>query len=69
MMNITAFSGELVYPESGTYGKNETKCWSITVPDTYYGIRYRFFQVSFPCITLVSNMKPLRLTFHFDFIS
>ncbi|CAH3113950.1 unnamed protein product [Pocillopora meandrina] len=45
MTNITAFSGELVYPESGTYGKNETKCWSITVPDTYYGIRYRFSRI------------------------
>ena len=42
MTNITASSGELEYPESGTYGKNETKCWSITVPETYYGIRYRF---------------------------
>lgn len=40
--NITASSGKLVYPESGTYGKNETKCWSITVPDTYAGIFYRF---------------------------
>lgn len=40
--NITASSGRLVYPESGTYGKNETKCWSITVPDTYYKIMYRF---------------------------
>ena len=27
MTNITASSGELEYPESGTYGKNETKCW------------------------------------------
>ncbi|CAH3113956.1 unnamed protein product [Pocillopora meandrina] len=38
-------SGELEYPESGTYGKNETKCWSITVPETYYGIRYRFSRI------------------------
>ncbi|XP_058946765.2 ovochymase-2-like [Pocillopora verrucosa] len=43
--NITASSGELEYPESGTYGKNETKCWSIAVPDTYDGIRYRFSRV------------------------
>ena len=34
--------GELEYPESGTYCKNETKCWSITVPETYVGIRYGF---------------------------
>lgn len=40
--NITASSGKLVYPESGTYGKNETKCWSITVPDTYAEIFHRF---------------------------
>ncbi|XP_066018045.1 procollagen C-endopeptidase enhancer 2-like [Pocillopora verrucosa] len=43
--NITAPSGELVYPESGTYGKNETKCWRITVPDTYDGIQYRISRV------------------------
>ncbi|XP_066018046.1 tolloid-like protein 2 [Pocillopora verrucosa] len=43
--NITASSGELVYPESGSYGKNETKCWSITVPDTYAGIRYHFSRI------------------------
>ena len=47
MTNITASSGELEYPESGTYGKNETKCWSITVPETYYGIRYRFSRYVF----------------------
>ncbi|PFX16527.1 tolloid-like protein 1 [Stylophora pistillata] len=41
MKNITATSGSFKYPESGTYGKNETKCWSITVPDTYVGISYR----------------------------
>nr|XP_058946766.1 cubilin-like [Pocillopora verrucosa] len=45
MTNITASSGELVYPESGSYGKNETKCWSITVPDTYAGILYHFSRV------------------------
>lgn len=41
MTNITATRGSFKYPESGTYGKNETKCWSITVPDTYAGISYR----------------------------
>ncbi|XP_022804857.1 bone morphogenetic protein 1-like [Stylophora pistillata] len=40
--NITASSGELVYPQSGTYGKNETKCWRIEVPDTYDYIVHRF---------------------------
>ena len=27
------------------------------------------FPGKFPCITLVSNMQTLKLTFHFDFIS
>lgn len=40
--NITASSGKLVYPESGTYDKNETKCWRIEVPDTYDYIVPRF---------------------------
>ncbi|XP_066018048.1 ovochymase-2-like isoform X2 [Pocillopora verrucosa] len=43
--NITASSGEIEYPESGTYGKNETKCWSITVPDTYHRIQFYFSRI------------------------
>jgi len=31
-------SGELVYPSSGNYGINETKCWRIEVPKPYEGI-------------------------------
>ena len=31
-------SGEIVYPSSGTYGANETKCWRIEVPKPYIGI-------------------------------
>lgn len=41
LKNITSTHGSFKYPESGTYGKNETKCWSITVPDTYAGISVR----------------------------
>ncbi|KAJ7356215.1 Bone morphogenetic protein 1 [Desmophyllum pertusum] len=40
--NITGSSGSLVYPSSGDYGVNETKCWKIEVPDTYAGIGYNF---------------------------
>lgn len=37
--NITGkVSGEIVYPSSGTYGANETKCWIIEVPRPYTGI-------------------------------
>ena len=37
--NITEeISGEIVYPISGTYGANETKCWRIEVPKPYIGI-------------------------------
>ncbi|XP_067040749.1 tolloid-like protein 2 isoform X2 [Acropora muricata] len=37
--NITGkVSGEIVYPISGTYGANETKCWRIEVPKPYIGI-------------------------------
>lgn len=45
MKNITSTSGSFKYPESGTYGKNEIKCWSITVPDTYAGISLRFLSI------------------------
>jgi len=40
--NITASTGFVVYPESGTYGVNETKCWMIEVPETYDGIYLTF---------------------------
>jgi len=37
--NITGqTSGEIVYPSSGNYGINETKCWRIEVPEPYIGI-------------------------------
>ncbi|KAK2551115.1 Tolloid-like protein 2, partial [Acropora cervicornis] len=37
--NITGeISGEIVYPSSGTYGANETKCWRIEVPKPYTDI-------------------------------
>lgn len=37
--NITGqTSGELVYPMSGTYGINDTKCWRIEIPKPYVGI-------------------------------
>ena len=48
--NITAISRSLKYSESGTYGKNETKFWSITVPDANDGIFFffsSFLQVRF----------------------
>ena len=36
--NITGTtSGHFVYPESGNYGANETKCWRIEVPKPYFG--------------------------------
>ena len=40
--NITASKGVIAYPESGTYGVNETKCWMIEVPETYRGIYWTF---------------------------
>ena len=37
--NITGeINGEIVYPISGTYGANETKCWRIEVPKPFIGI-------------------------------
>lgn len=37
--NITGeISGEIVYPRSGMYGPNETKCWRIEVPKPYFDI-------------------------------
>lgn len=41
--NITASSGSLIYPTSGNYGVNETKCWIIVVPDTYESIRFQYY--------------------------
>ncbi|XP_067039974.1 tolloid-like protein 2 [Acropora muricata] len=41
--NITGeTSGEIVYPISGTYGANETKCWRIEVPKPYIGIGIKY---------------------------
>ena len=40
--NITASSGSLIYPSSGDYGVNETKCWKIEAPDTYAGVGWHF---------------------------
>lgn len=40
--NITGSISTLVYPESGNYGVNETKCWRIKVPDISDYIIYRF---------------------------
>lgn len=40
--NITASTGFVAYPESGTYGVNETKCWMIEVPETYRGIYWTY---------------------------
>ena len=69
MTNITASSGSLKYPESGTYGKNETKCWSITVPDTYAGILFRFFRYVFHFLRLSITCQlwgsELKLWLHF----
>ena len=37
--NITGVtSGEIMYPSSGTFGVNETKCWRIEIPKPYTGI-------------------------------
>ncbi|RMX57976.1 hypothetical protein pdam_00015933 [Pocillopora damicornis] len=44
LINITASSGSLIYPSSGNYGVNETKCWKIEVPDTYAAIGFRFYK-------------------------
>ena len=39
MTNITGqTSGEILYPSSGNYGVNKTKCWRIEVPRPYRGI-------------------------------
>ena len=40
--NITASKGDFVYPESGNYGLNDTKCWKIEVPETYGGIYWTY---------------------------
>jgi len=43
MTNITGqTSGEVVYPRSGNYGINETKCWRIEVPEPYEEIGIYF---------------------------
>ena len=42
--NITASSGSVIYPTSGNYGVNETKCWIIEVPDTYESIRFQRYR-------------------------
>ncbi|XP_073254517.1 tolloid-like protein 2 [Porites lutea] len=43
IVNITgSTTGTLVYPSSGNYGINETKCWRIEVPKPYTGIGIYF---------------------------
>ena len=54
MRNITASSGSLKYPESGTYGKNETKCFRMLYFISFLQVRFSFF-ASF------NNMSTLRL--------
>ena len=49
--NITGSIRTLVYPESGNYGVNETKCWRIKVI---------VFQGMFPVSKLYSNIKRLK---------
>ena len=39
-------TGTLVYPSSGNYGINETKCWRIEVPKPYIGIGIYFHRYS-----------------------
>lgn len=39
-------TGTLVYPSSGNYGINETKCWRIAVPKPYIGIGIYFHRYS-----------------------
>ena len=47
--NITASKGVIAYPQSGTYGINETKCWRIEVPETYRGVYWTFTRQVIPC--------------------
>ncbi|XP_073252947.1 tolloid-like protein 2 [Porites lutea] len=43
IVNMTgSTTGTLVYPSSGNYGINETKCWRIEVPKPYRGIGIYF---------------------------
>ncbi|CAH3045879.1 unnamed protein product, partial [Porites evermanni] len=43
IVNITgSTTGTLVYPSSGNYGINDTKCWRIEVPKPYIGIGIYF---------------------------
>lgn len=43
IVNMTgSTAGTLVYPSSGNYGINETKCWRIEVPKPYIGIGIYF---------------------------
>ena len=47
IVNITgSTTGTLVYPSSGNYGINETKCWRIEVPKPYIGIGIYFHRYS-----------------------
>ena len=47
IVNITgSITGTLVYPSSGNYGINETKCWRIEVPKPYVGIGIYFNRYS-----------------------
>ena len=47
IVNMTgSTAGTLVYPSSGNYGINETKCWRIEVPKPYIGIGIYFHRYS-----------------------
>ena len=47
IVNMTgSTTGTLVYPSSGNYGINETKCWRIEVPKPYVGIGIYFHRYS-----------------------
>ena len=51
--NITASKGVIAYPESGTYGINETKCWRIEVPEGYRGIYWTFSRQATLCCSFL----------------
>ena len=48
-------AGTLVYPSSGNYGINETKCWRIEVPKPYIGIGMYFHRYSYLLSVEVSS--------------
>ncbi|XP_067040342.1 bone morphogenetic protein 1-like [Acropora muricata] len=69
--NITGkISGEIVYPSSGMYGPNETKCWRIDVPKPYQGIAIIYHRLEIEeclnckcdSLSLTSDYRDLRLS-------